>query len=342
MKVNFLYGANPRWILWISNQQGATIFHHPLWSGLLSGCYGYSSNIFTLVNDTGDVLAGLPLMQVNSRLTGRRAVALPFSDFCPPLGEVSDVFIHELQAWRRKQRLPQLLVHWPLPEGGGVFRGEVTARHIMRLDPDPQVVFRKFKRTQVQQPIRQAEKAGVVIRRGEGWQDLRLFYELHLRTRRRLGTPVQPLRFFRLLWERLMTQGLGFVLLAYQGEQLLAGAVFLHWNKTLTYKYSASDPRYLRLRPNNLLLWRALQWGCEHGYEIFDWGKTDLENQGLRDFKRGWGSEEQILHYSVLADRPPAANLTGGMKQRLMAGVIQHSPAWVCRMIGEMLYGHFA
>ena len=212
----------------------------------------------------------------------------------------------------------------------------------MPLNPDPQMVFQGFKRTQVQQPIRQAEKAGVVIRRGEGWQDLRLFYELHLRARQRHGVPVQPLRFFRLLWGRLMEQGLGFVLLAYQGEQLLAGAVFLHWNKTLTYKYSASDPRYLHLRPNNLLLWHAIQWGCEQGYEVFDWGKTDIDNKGLRDFKLGWGSEEQFLHYSVLADNAPASKLTGWMNQRLMAGVIQHSPAWVCRMIGELLYGHFA
>jgi lipid II:glycine glycyltransferase (peptidoglycan interpeptide bridge formation enzyme) len=212
----------------------------------------------------------------------------------------------------------------------------------MRLGPDPEAVFRQFKRTQVQQPIRQAERAGVVVRRGEAWEHIGLFYQLHLQTRRRLGTPVQPLRFFRLLWERLITQGMGFVLLAYQQEQLLAGAVFLHWNKTLTYKYSASDPRFLPLRPNNLLLWHAIQWGCEYGYDVFDWGKTDMDNQGLRDFKNGWGSQEQILHYSVLADRPPVAKLSGGTNQRLLAGVIQHSPAWVCRLIGELLYGHFA
>ena len=330
------------WLANLSIYPQATIFHHPSWINLLAYCYGYRPNLLAFQNGNGLMPAGLPVLNVNSLITGRRAVALPFSDFCPPLGVVSDVFINELQAWRKQQRLPQLLVHWPLPEGDGVFQGEVNAQHITRLNAGPQAVFREFKRTQVQQPIRQAEKAGVVIRRGEGWQDMRLFYELHLQTRRRLGTPVQPLRFFRLLWERLMTQGLGFVLLAYQGEQLLAGAVFLHWNKTLTYKYSASDPRYLYLKPNNLLLWHAIQWGCKSGYEVFDWGKTDINNEGLRDFKRGWGSDEQILHYSVLADHTPVAKLSSGINQRLLAGVIQHSPAWVCRMIGELLYSHFA
>ncbi|MGB8214523.1 MAG: GNAT family N-acetyltransferase [Anaerolineales bacterium] len=330
------------WMASLTKYPQATIFHHPSWINMLADCYGYLPDFLAFQNSSGQTSAGLPLMQINSWLTGKRAVALPFSDFCPPLGEINDGFPRELQAWRKQQRLPQLWVHWPLPEGEGVFQEEGFARHITRLNPDPQTVFREFKRTQVQQSIRQAEKAGVVIRRGEEWQDVLLFFGLHLRTHQRLGAPVQPLRFFRLLWERLMAQGLGFVLLAYQGEQLLAGAVFLHWNKTLTYKYSASDPKYWNLRPNNLLLWHAIQWGCEHGYETFDWGKTDLDNQGLCDFKLGWGSQEQILHYTVLADRSPAARLSGGTNQRLMAGVIQHSPAWVCRMIGELLYGHFA
>jgi len=330
------------WMAYLAQRPEATIFHHPSWINMLADCYGYRPELLALRGDDGRLIAGLPVLQVNSRLTGRRAVALPFSDFCPPLGEVGDVFMHELRAWRTRQRVPRLVVHWPLPQGEGVFQAETMARYVTRLDPDPNEAFRRFKKTQVQQCIVQAEKAGVVVRRGEAWQDLRLFYGLHLQTRRRLGTPVQSMRFFRLLWERLMAQGLGFVLLAYQGEKLLAGATFLHWNKTLTYKYSASDQRYWSLRPNNLLLWRGIQWGCEQGYETFDWGKTDMDNKGLRDFKRGWGSEEQILRYSVLADRPPEATVPGGLKQRLMSRVIQHSPAWVCRMVGELLYGHFA
>jgi hypothetical protein len=61
---------------------------------------------------------------------------------------------------------------------------------------------------------------------------------------------------------------------------------------------------------------------------------------GLRKFKLGWGSEEQTLHYSVLADRPPKA-LVDGKTHRLLSSVIQHSPAWVCRAMGELFYQHF-
>jgi lipid II:glycine glycyltransferase (peptidoglycan interpeptide bridge formation enzyme) len=138
----------------------------------------------------------------------------------------------------------------------------------------------------------------------------------------------------------LLSQGFGFLLLAHNDSQLLAGAVFLNFNKTLTYKYSASDPAYWKLRPNNLILWHAICWGCEHGNHIFDWGRTDLDNAGLRDFKLGWGSEEQILNYSILADRPPKVTMDG-KAHRLLTHLIQRSPTWVCRILGELLYKHF-
>ena len=332
-----------RWMALTVAQPQATVFHHPAWAELLKSCYGYQPVLLASLVTSGQPVAALPLMKIDSWLTGRRVVSLPFSDFCPPLtlddASLGDL-VEGLQSWRRQNKVPEIQIRWPLPSADGVYPAETFARHITRLDPESEQVFRSFAKTQVQQRIRKAEREGVSIEMSDRWEDLRLFYGLHLETRRRLGTPVQPLRFFRLLWARLISQRLGFVLLAHKDSQLLAGAVLLHWNRTLTYKYSASDPAYLRLRPNNLLLWYAIRWGCEHGYHVFDWGRTDLDAAGLREFKLGWGSEEQLLHYSVLADRPPKAS-PAGKARRLLTPLIQRSPAWVCRATGELLYGHF-
>jgi len=66
-------------------------------------------------------------------------------------------------------------------------------------------------------------------------------------------------------------------------DRYLAGAVFLYYNKTVTYKYGASSHDQLSLKANNLIFWRAIQWSCENSYALIDFGKTDLENFGLRD-----------------------------------------------------------
>ncbi|MBA2524976.1 MAG: hypothetical protein H0V18_04205, partial [Pyrinomonadaceae bacterium] len=61
-----------------------TFFHSAAWAQVLCRSYGHNPFYLQLC-DRGTLLALLPLLEVNSRLTGRRAVCLPFSDYCGPL-----------------------------------------------------------------------------------------------------------------------------------------------------------------------------------------------------------------------------------------------------------------
>jgi lipid II:glycine glycyltransferase (peptidoglycan interpeptide bridge formation enzyme) len=187
--------------------------------------------------------------------------------------------------------------------------------------------------------IRVAERRGVRIESGNQRNHVEVFYRLHLETRQRKGMPIQPWRFFHILGRSLLEKGLGFVLLAYKDDACLAGAVFLHWHGTLTYKFGASHFDGLSLRPNNLVMWAAIRWGCENGYSLFDMGRTDIDDAGLRAFKSGWGAEETPLAYSTLSAEP-SQPVTGKLMP-IMQTVIRNSPPWVCRATGELLYKHF-
>ncbi len=316
---------------------GANIFHHPAWLKTISETYGFKSN-YVVHNYQPKAPPNyvLPVMQIK----GDRWVSLPFTDCSKPLCINANNAIEltdELNQLRKSLDAKTMEIRWPLLASINSYTSENFYWHTTQLSPDSESVYKRFKRTQVQQSIRKAEKDGVTVRMGTKWDDVKLFYKLHLKTRRRLGVPIQPLRYFRNLWKNLIDQGLGFIILAYHEEELLAGAVFLHWKQTLTYKYSASDNRFWNLHPNNLVLWEAIHWGCENGYKVFDWGRTDLDDRGLRDFKLGWGSEEKLLQYTILSDSPPRPTKQGVLR-KAMKNVIQHSPTWVCRGLGELFY----
>ena len=83
--------------------------------------------------------------------------------------------------------------------------------------------------------------------RGESAADVETFYRLHLQTRRRLGVPVQPRRFFALLLERVIRTGLGFVLTAHRDNVPVAGALFCAWNGTVMCKYSARADGFTKI-----------------------------------------------------------------------------------------------
>ena len=209
--------------------------------------------------------------------------------------------------------------------------------HTIQLEPDPDQVSKRFKRTHLQN-IRQAEERGVKVEFGDKLEHLKVYYDLQLETRKRHGIPAQPWKYFALLWKYIVSDGKGFVLLAQNDNEYIAGMVYLSWGKTLIAKYAASREDSFKLRPNNLLFWEGMRWGCQNGYQVFDMGRTELENKGLRNFKCRWGAVEEPLNYSVLSAK--AFQPSSDKLDRLLHTIIQRSPLWVCRLTGELLYKH--
>jgi lipid II:glycine glycyltransferase (peptidoglycan interpeptide bridge formation enzyme) len=166
---------------------------------------------------------------------------------------------------------------------------------------------------------------------------LDIFYRLHLETRRRLGVPTQPKSFID-RFAGLFDAGRGGVWLVRDGEEPIAAAVYLTHGKLVTYKYGASAAAGLSKRPNNLLMLTVIRDHAERGFETFDFGRTDLDNEGLRRFKRSLGAEEVPLAYTYLTEPAPLGEPS--LKEKVMATTIRRSPAVVGRLAGQMLYRH--
>jgi len=85
----------------------ASIFHTPGWLGALWRTYGYEPVVFTTSAPNAQLQNGVLFCHVNSWLTGRRLVSLPFSDHCQPLldggGELQTVLEYLEQEARRER-----------------------------------------------------------------------------------------------------------------------------------------------------------------------------------------------------------------------------------------------
>ena len=331
-----------RWTSFVDRSPGALPFHHPSWARLLADCYGYRP--FALVLQDGEgIAAGIPVIESRTLLGGRRWISLPFTDYLPPLttdDRLVPLLVAEIDAARRAHRISQVELRADV-SGPPVRAQRAGFVHTVRLEPDPDKVFRTFQRSQVQRGIGKAEREGLTVHRGTSKNDLtQTYYELHLDTRHRLGVPIQPRRYFELLWERILAPGHGFVLLAYWKDIPIAGAVFLSWNGTVTYKYGASRQEFWKLRPNHCIMWNAIRSSCENGSHTFDFGRTEPGNDGLRSFKCGWGTTEQPLSYSTLSGSPPTQAVIRAAE--MLRWPIQTMPVWFCRLVGELAYKHAA
>lgn len=336
--------ADHRWTALTRRARDACVFHHPAWLRLLSAEYGYDISACGIVGPEGRLIAGLPIARVESRLSGRRLVALPFSDLCAPLVALDAppgaerALVSAVDEWRRLRGLA-LEIRGSSDALRDARPGARFHHHVLELEPDVTAVERRFRKPQAARGVRRALRDGLVAERRTDAAALEAFYRLHVATRARLGVPTQPRRFI-LRFVDLFGEGLGFVLLVRSGERPVAAAVFLTFGGVLTYKYGASDARYLGSRPNNLVFMEAIRWGCDHAMRALDFGRTDWDHQSLRAFKLAWGPEERELRYRHLGgDVRHAGN---GTLERAMGAVLRRSPPLASRILGEVLYRHAA
>jgi CelD/BcsL family acetyltransferase involved in cellulose biosynthesis len=334
--------ADLRWQAFIDRARGASVFHHPAWLGLVGSRYRYAMAALCVVSRDGEIAAGIPLARVSSRLTGRRLVALPFADVCPPAfaadaGEDAAAALSQALAAERARSGLDVEVRWRLPDVSGAHVVNSFLVHRLALDADADAVLARASKSQVRRGIAKAEREGVVATPATDRTALREFYALHARTRRRQAVPVQP-RDFILGFEKLFARGLGYVMISRHEGRAIAAAVFLTYRGTLTYKYGASDEEFLNLRPNHLLFAEAIRRGCDAGLRELDFGRTDHDNEGLARFKRSWSAQEEQLAYTFLAERPPTKR--NGLAERIVAGAIRRGPPPTGRVIGTALYRH--
>jgi CelD/BcsL family acetyltransferase involved in cellulose biosynthesis len=327
------------WRSFVADRSEATAFHDPAWAELLAECYGYRPFVLAVLDNQGEPLAGLPFLETKTVRRTRRWVSLPFTDMCEPLAidrAATRALADGLEPARAEAGVKRLEVRSEL-EAPGASPSAQALSHVLHLEPDAEAVFRRLSRSQAQRNVARARRLDVVVRRGEGRADLdRAFFHLQTETRRRLGVPIQPRRFYSLLWDRMIEPNRGSLLLAYSGALPIAGAVFLHSQRTLTFKFGASLKSHWHLRGNALIFWTAIQQGCESGAETLDFGRTELDHGGLRTFKQNWGGRELPLSYTFFGT--PSRRRSTGLAKSAVAGVIRHSPPFVCRAVGASLY----
>ena len=342
MKQERLAPEDHRWLAFLARRDDATAVHHPAWSAVLHEAYGFPVSVVAFVGSDGEFAGGVPVADVAIPLRGRRWVSLPFTDHCPPLlpeGSDRRDVLAALDELRRAEGISSL----ELRDDVAVDRDLTTnagVRHTLTLDPESDRYFTSLK-SSVRRNIRAGMKNGVRIERCGKRRDVtETFYRLQSITRRRLGVPVQPRRYFDALWRNIVATDLGFLLLAFVRDRPIAGAIFFEWKSKIIYKHGASDHSFWSVRPNDLLFWRAIEASAEKGVKAFDFGRSAYEDAGLRRFKSGWGANEAELVYTRIA----AASATASVPRasRLIAPLIRRAPVAFARLLGTAFYRYAA
>ena len=334
---------DPDWDARIRAFSQAGFFHSAAWMRVLAGTYGFAATALS-VGAPDDPDALIPLVEVDSWLTGRRGITLPFADECGVLYRDANPG-HELAQRVIEHGRTRRWKYWECHGTGGLYANETVSTrywgHRLDLRPGRTALFQNFDES-VRRAVRKAEKNGVSVVFSAELDDLRAFHQLLCRTRRRHGAPIQSFAFFRQIHEHILRPGLGWLALARHGNRPVAGAVFFADRGNLLYKFGASDERLQHLRGNNLVMAQAIAKAADARMATLDFGRTSIANEGLRAFKLSWGSAERRIDYLKFDLRGrrfvQAADPADGLASRILA----RSPMLLSRLAGALLYRHIA
>jgi hypothetical protein len=335
--------TDDRWASFVQRHPDASVFHTPEWLGALRRTYGYEPVVFTTTPPGRQLTNGLVFCQIESWLTGRRLVSLPFSDHCQPLVESEDDFSDLLRAATQygddeKCKYAELR---PLSLAKGVAPGFEASQgfcyHRLDLLASRDELFRSLHKSSVQRKICRAQREGLTIERGRSEILLSQFYSLLLRTRRRHRLPPQPRTWF----ENLIAS-FGETLkiwVACVGSCPIASILTISFRDTLVYKNGCSDERFHDRGGMQLLLWTAIEEAQQHGCRTVDLGRSDLDNPGLIAFKDHWGAARSQMTY-LRWSRRGASLATRGWKTRVAQQTLARLSDGLLTTAGNLLYRH--
>jgi Acetyltransferase (GNAT) domain len=335
--------SDSRWDELVARHPSASVFHQRGWLEALKSTYGYMPFALTTTPPDQALKNGMALCRVSSWLTGTRLVSLPFADHCEPLVD-SHEDAAEFMKWLRAEC-----------EGGRCKYVEVRPLSALELAPEelgpshsysfhaldirlPEgQLFEKLHKDSVQRKIRRAEKEGLSYEAGRSEQLQKEFYRLLLMTRRRHRLPPQPRIWFKNLVECMGDRAL--IRVARKNNVPVAAVLTLQHGSSAVYKYGCSDERFHNLGGMPMLFWRLIQESKRSGMETIDFGRSDIENNGLIAFKNKWGTVRSTLtyyRYPVCKESPALSNWDSRTARQFFALL----PDAFMSVAGRILYRH--
>jgi CelD/BcsL family acetyltransferase involved in cellulose biosynthesis len=335
--------ADARWDQLVALHPNASIFHTRAWLEALQRTYRYRPVAYATTRGA-QLEEAVVFCRVESRLTGRRLVSLPFSDHCQPLasGAALDAILAHVREQQQRTGLRYVELR-PLTcdtQGSGHAGFAVSERvsfQTIDLRPDLPVLFKQMHDSCVRRKIKRAEREGLTYEVGRSEELLQKFRQLLFLTRRRHKLPPQPAEWFRNI-ASLLGDSMRVHMMSKDGAPA-ASILTLHFGQQVTYKYGCSDARFNNLGGTPLLFWKVIQQAKEEGATLLDLGRSDYSDPGLIAFKEHLGGQStELCYYRTPA--PVERTTNSGRAKECAGNLLARVPDRLLDAAGKFLYRH--
>jgi len=144
--------------------------------------------------------------------------------------------------------------------------------------------------------IRRAMREGVIVERRQDRDALDFLYATHVANMEAIGGLPKRREFFDLL-PRIMNASDWAIFLAVLRGQPVAALLVFYFNRTVEYFTPVVVETYRHTQALSLAIYKAMQESVAEGFSNWNWGGTWLNQRGVYDFKKRWGTTDYSYYY---------------------------------------------
>lgn len=325
-----------KWDEYVYSAAQATVYHLASWKDVMEKAIGHETH-YLFAREGDQILGALPLVHIRSRLSGHFLTSMP-GGICAQGDQAAAALVERAKELVKTSKAKYLILRnghhkWDVPE---LVTNEDHCTLVVKLSKDPEQVWRRTKK-RARQLTNKAIKAEVEVVTGLGFLDD--FYPAYSQAMRDTGTPTLGLRFFRNVAAQFPAH---FNLMTVRHDrQILGGGFMAPFKDTVYCTWGGMLRPFYDLRPNHLLYWETLKYGCENGFQWVDLGRSRWDS-GTFVFKMNWGAEPRPLYQQYYLNgisRPPAVGSSreADVKYRLFVNVWRRLPLQVTEALGPQL-----
>lgn len=273
----------------IQHCPNTTAFQSLVWRDALADAFRQLNPVYRLIKQEGTVVGGLPAFVFQPIPGIRLWHSMPWNlsggiYLRDGVTLNLEAFITSIETESTENGWCE--IRWTLPPEHTTIYGDVFTEmgyertdhftHLLKTDGDIDALWHAYNK-RVRGAVRKAEKSGVEVTDTDSEDALTVFYDMYLMTIKRLGGTPKPQSLMQTLLQRKIAK---LAIATYNGT-IIAGLLYLRFNRTVTLWCEASVPAFLKYRPNNAIFHYIITEACREGYQWVNFGASPPENTGL-------------------------------------------------------------
>jgi FemAB-related protein (PEP-CTERM system-associated) len=329
------------WDEFVRSHSNGSPFHLMGWQAMIRDTFGHQPLHLAAQTPVGKIMGVLPLFFVRSRIFGRLLISTPQAAYGGILAnseETSQMLFQRAAEIAKELNVEflELRSFQNAVSGNSLLRKDIYVTFRTNLHHDPEanmLAIPRKTRAEVREGIRhELEFKTDVIGPAE-------FFDVYSQSVRQLGTPVFPKQLFVNGMQQFGSDCKIFSV-HLKGKVVAAVWTLFYKDEVVPY-FGGSIREYNRFAVNNFMYWMLIKYGSEHGYRVFDFGRSK-KGTGSFDFKRRWGMTMTDLPYEYLLVRQRAMPDTSPLNPKFSRAIRmwQRLPLPVTQLFGPIISKH--